>query len=409
MSGASSSVGSALQAVIHLKPKLFQLDCALPLIYELCDQQLIRDPIFVASDSRSYSEIKKNVVLFDAIGLIGGKLITASKFRNRWLNQLWNFAVLARYYLLVPLVCFQTSTRHGPIVRLLSRINRRVWGGRIIALHLDNVSNEIRERMSLFAAATVHADAKDRGRKLDTTKTISGADVAVLHSLPRGRMSPHGVTIAKDIPILAVGNTRALKTWQDFIANGTPRYLGDKVSDVYFLFVLGLLDLPNPDRNNQHDDEAVRRCLQALSGFCNRVQTVFKPHPVTDRGRLDAMLTEVGYRNYTYSYAHPMMLARNARFAIANYSSTVLCDAKAVGCPTIDFVSYDTRAQHLVGNESLLSDYVDYYIPGDEPELVRVVDRLLTEPAPKNQASEAQLCALKSEEIRTAFSTVLTP
>ena len=181
--------------------------------------------------------------------------------------------------------------------------------------------------------------------------------------------------------VVEIGNPRKLATWQEHLQSISGKYLSEDFPDPYFFFALSTLGLPNPEQDNQLDEEAMVRGLKTLAKFNDAIHTVFKPHAVTDIERFSELLKECGYKNYTIANIHPSILARKAVFTIVNYSSTVLVDASLTGCPTIDFVRYDSRGSHVINGESLLKDFVDYFIEGDVVELENTVQQLLADNA----------------------------
>ena len=122
-----------------------------------------------------------------------------------------------------------------------------------------------------------------------------------------------------------------------------------------------------------------------MKQYNKKIHTVFKPHPATNIARLKSLLESIGYDNYRMMNVHQFVISKSAKFAFSPYSSTVLIDAHAVGCPTIDFARYDTRGAHISEGKSMLDEAVDFYLEGDEEKLVSTVDSLLGRSSPKKK------------------------
>ena len=192
--------------------------------------------------------------------------------------------------------------------------------------------------------------------------------------------------------LFEVGNPRMLPTWQQYLESVAYRYLSEKLTEPYFFFVLGPIETPNPFNNNEWDDFAILNGLRIMKEYNDKIFTVFKPHPLTNMAQFQKMLEDIEYKNYIILNIHPFIISKKAKFALSLFSSTVLVDVHDVGCPTIDFVHYDGRGMDVIGQNSLLNNYVDYYIDGDEEELKATVDGLLNKDAtPSDRISQEKV------------------
>jgi hypothetical protein len=380
--------------IIHLKAKMVHLDNLLPLYLELKAHAISDEAILVMPDRSSFEFVKKNEVILDAITASNAQLIFMHKYKSRILNLI-RLVWLLRDYLLRSAISIQCSWQHGRAVDFLVGFNRLVWRGRLFLSRLSNLSKEIEEKMRTFADLTASLDAAKKvtssangaaEAELERRNTVNERKAsakaansdAVLVSYPVSvgdRL--WSINFTPDVKPRNIGNPRSFPTWQSYLQEVTSRYLSPTLPRPYFFFVLGTINLPNPDQGNVSDDSTFRLCLSALKDFSKDIHTVFKPHPVTDMDQLKSILEEVGYENYSIVFVHPIILAKNALFSIANYSSTVLADANAGGCPTIDFARYDSRGDRVIENKSLLIDAVDYYIDGDVQKLQKTVKYLL--------------------------------
>jgi len=387
------TTSKAWNFVVFLKPKLVHLDNLLPLVMELTAAGFVGRLLFVAPNPQTFAVIQENVVLFDGIGFCGGRLVCLAKNKSRILNLCRNLFML-HCYLLRPCATVFSAESHGRLVQMLVTFNRRYLGGKLFLSHLSNAPSAVRKIMYELARVTTGIDAAERRKDLDvnaieaekhhnsyvkeqTRRAARCSDgILVGDELQIGE-SVHTLTIEPGMRLLNVGNPRQLPAWQRHLSDNARRYLPSTVEECYFFYALGVLDLPNPERENRHDLESVRGCLQVLCDYNSDIMTVFKPHPTTDLKKLDNLLQELHYENYEICNVHPMILAKGAKFTLANYSSTVLVDAHNLGCPTIDYVRYDSRGLEVLQGRSMLLDYVDFFVPGDTALFREVLDHLI--------------------------------
>ena len=318
----ASTSAAAPESLVLLKHKLFHLDNHLPLVFSLVAEGVLRRPLFVVPDRATYDTIVENVVLYDGIAAAGGRLVHLMPRINRllrYLHTVWT----VRHLLYRRVVTIQTSPNHGRLLRILVSLNRWLWNGTSVLSQVNNMPHRLHQRVERFALATTAIDRRHRQetaaggtnpRAPSKRVTRPRFDALLVSEPTQPGRSLRGGEVAPDIPEIEVGNTRGLRAWQDFLAANAGRYLTKDIHRPYFLFVLSTLDLPNTSRGNDYDDTAVEKCLKVLRPYNESILTVFKPHAVTDMEHFDSLLRRVGYRNYVVSYAHPMILANNARF-----------------------------------------------------------------------------------------------
>ena len=117
--------------------------------------------------------------------------------------------------------------------------------------------------------------------------------------------------------------------------------------------------------------------LKVLSKHLTNEIVVLKPHVITDINILKNILQKYSNINFMISYLHPMVLANQSKFAIANYYSSTLSDFNSFGVKTIEYTDYCPETLSLTDGGSMRPDKVDYFINRDPIMLSDTIKYLL--------------------------------
>jgi hypothetical protein len=345
------------------------LDDILPLIFELRATGIVSRPIFVAWNRQTFEFIKKNVVLYDGIHELGGRLTCLGKYRNRYLNQLYNLFIL-RKYLYRRILTIETWEVGNLWLTLLSRLNRKIWKGRIIKSLIFNrpfrMAKNVQDNYRVL-----------KGLSEVRRRTVKDCDVVLLSHTKEQHEEIYNERLVLDCPLIQVGYTRGLTEWQTFLNRNIDRYLSDKISPQYFFFVLTYMGTWQPGEDCLPADELLRECLLVMKEFNDEILTVFKPHQNTEMDKFQEILDAVGYRNYVISYEHPLVLMKRAKFTFSYTGSSVLIDAYFSGCPTVEYAHYDSRFFEFNQGRPRYLESVDFFIHRDRAKLREVLIDLI--------------------------------
>lgn len=356
-----------MNCIVLLRPKLIGTDDILPFFFELKHNLSIKSLMFVCPNKDTYDLIEKNKVIYDAILSIEGELTYINRSNNKLFRIITNIFILNKY-LRMKIVSFENGVYHSRLASILTRINKRAWGGKSIFIYFINFPYRIAiQRMKRVWVS--------RGKSAPIT--LQNFDYALLSNPKEEFYETHGIKIPACCPAINVGFTRGMKSWQDYLHRNATTYLGQEVSTPYFFFPLGnhgsIFGIPGyVDR-----DVLFIECLEILSEFSQSIQTVFKPSALTQIERIHEILDSINYKNYVISYAHPMMLMTNASFLLTNGASTLIRDAYFIGCPTIEYSDFGDAIHKLNGEQSANLDFVDYYIYRDAQRLKEVVQLII--------------------------------
>tara|TARA_B110000238_G_C16092427_1_gene424463 strand:+ start:304 stop:1485 length:1182 start_codon:yes stop_codon:yes gene_type:complete len=119
--------------------------------------------------------------------------------------------------------------------------------------------------------------------------------------------------------------------------------------------------------------------LEVLKDSKSNALILLKPHMVSDLKIVHKVIKLFPELNIFITYLHPMILATQAKFVIANDYSTSLNDFKVMGVNTIEYASYNNQALKLTSGKSIRPEYVDYFINHDKLLLSETIKKLVNE------------------------------
>ncbi len=178
---------------------------------------------------------------------------------------------------------------------------------------------------------------------------------------------------------IPAGYLRALPGWRRFWEHEVKTYPVIHGPE-YFFYILNWLDQRREHLDEPTGAEMLRETLLLLKPYCKKVRTIFRYHPnfgVSERERINNILSEVGYDNYIFDDGHPTVLASRAKFVIGNLFSNAFYDIYPCGTPIIEYSQVDPEIERTL-NGSLGGSCCDFYIRRDAQELRRVVQGLLS-------------------------------
>ena len=101
-----------------------------------------------------------------------------------------------------------------------------------------------------------------------------------------------------------------------------------------------------------------------------------KPHMISDLEVVHKVIKLFPELKIFITYLHPMILATDAQFVIANDYSTALNDFNIMGTRTIEYASYNKKALEFTSGKSMRPEYVDYFINHDKLLLTKTINKL---------------------------------
>ena len=392
-----------MDCIVLLKSIIY-LDDILPLVFELKKIGFVSSPIFVATNKKQYEFLRKNVVLCDGISHVGGRLTTLNAYGNRYIRNLHNIFVLRKYFY-KRVLTIEVAFAKSFWVSVLSVLNRKVWKGKIMGTWLHNKPyNQLHNNVMYIRTVKENFEVMD---------IVARGYDAVLLSYTKEQYEKLTLErlITANAKVIQVRNTRRLNEWISFLENNRGKYLPKELKRPYVFFPLSIIGKHIKGEDCLSSTDKLKEVLLVLKEFNNDILTVFKPHHKTDLDGVKEIIRLVGFRNYIVSYAHPLLLIKQAKFTLSYHSTSVLIEAYLSGCPTVEYAHYDSRFFEYNEGRSRYLECVDYFIHRDKEQLRGVLKKLIYEEVIQVKRDlikrKKDFPILSNKEIKERFSEIM--
>jgi hypothetical protein len=359
-----------MRIYVFLKNKLISADAIVPFLLEAKSRDALLTCEFLVFHPATEAALRDNVVLWDAMALLGPvRLVTrydrtvAGLVRHRVASALWIAAMLWR------LAMGRARLIHfGQLAG--SKLAFLLRAARDGELYVDAAFAGFTEMQTRFANLRRTRESKSDCMDIPRVLAFDPGSPALVDAQRRGAR-----------PFLA-GPPHLMPAWTDYIARNADRFLershGPSVRGVrcisFMLGYMGPLDFMRaPDRLPQLFSES----LDVLLDSCDDATILIKPHVITDMSIVKAVLQKKADPRLKITHLHPSVLASRSAFFIANYYSTTLSTASAIGCPTIEYTDYSDDALAASGGRSVRPDSVTYFIQSDRQRLQDIIRQLM--------------------------------
>ena len=377
------------------------LDDILPLIFEFKKANIISSVVFITTEKKWFNNIKQNVVLCDGIKTVSGKLTYLNKYKNRYLNLLYQVFILRKlFYSKVLTIETKSGITKSRLLSIVLKYNRKYRKGQRILSLLRNIPPRSSVNICNYYWSIL-------GKPESKEVKIEGYDAALLTVSREQYEQSRDVKLITSTRIIQVGYTRSLNEWKQFVDNYTSDYIKDEITTPYFFLPLDVIGVWITGEKCASGDVKLEECLATLKEYNRDILTVFKPHHKTDIKKAQEILDSIGYENYVISYLHPLILMKNAKFTLTCNPSSLLVEAYLNGCTTVEYADYDVRYNRLSYEKPIYFGCVDYFICRDKEHLRQVVGKLVydgnnVKNKPKEFGEEVPI--LSSKEIRYKFN-----
>jgi len=149
----------------------------------------------------------------------------------------------------------------------------------------------------------------------------------------------------------------------------------------YIVFVLTTFVPYRDFKDGNSQINLFKDTLEVLNEM--QIPSLIKPHYFTQMETVKKELKN--YKNIYISYAHPTVLALNAKAWICNIFSTTCADAFGIGVPTIEYTEYSQNLKKYTNNSSLTPEFIDYFISRDKKKLKETLETILSKSFQKKQ------------------------
>jgi len=377
------------------------LDDILPLIFEFKKANIISSIVFITTKREWFDYIRQNVVLYDGVKTVGGKLTYLSKYKNFYLNIFYEIFVLRKlYYSKVLTIETKSGIVESKLLSIVLGYNRKYWKGQRILSLLRNLPFKSSGNINKYYWSIMgNPDSKE--------VTIEGYDAILLTQTQEQYEQCGDMKFITDTRVIQVGYTRAFNEWKQFIGKNINSYFKGEISTPYFFFPLDVVGVWITGEKCASGAVKLKECLAVLKEYNRDILTVFKPHHKTDIKKAQEILDSIGYENYVISYLHPLILMKNAKFTLTYSPSSLLVEAHLNGCTTVEYADYDSRYLEYSRGKPIHLDCVDYFVCRDKQQLRQVIKELVydgNDVKKKPKEIEEEVPILSSKEIRYKFN-----
>ena len=360
--------------IVFVTNKIIATNTILPILLEAkqCNNQKV---ILVVSRKSGISAIEKNVIINDTINKIGFKFLLGGRYRIKWYKRIVGFVQL---FLLFVAGVFGAKFIHFdtlqvPTIRLLSMF----FSSRVFYSERDSVPHSFYLR------------SFTRQNKFGVFYTQGNYPVPLggnIISYNRDRLYYfYGKCIHEKRNVYFLGPTSVRYQWRKYLHDESSYYFNkfhqdiDKSKGIIFV-VLTYYGIENLNKEDTFSQKKLRKnfenTVNVLSAIKGDIPVFLKPHHGTDLEYVNSVLSE--YDGFHITYLHPLMLIQNARFVVCNYYSSILADAHGLGVPTVEYTYYPSYIKEELGDKSLGSEYVDWFVYDEINSFKKIASNLVS-------------------------------
>ena len=361
-----------INVVVLLRKKLGSLDFFLPVLLEIEDKYPHCKFIIVCPDMVSYDINRKSYDLWKGIESLNAKAM--------FINGNNKFATFFRLLKLLFILAFNQNVickvsmypipGYRSFMRVLKKLSKVIEIQFNIKLQwpIEGIRNIVKMRHLMSKRSRTQYQGKGVNIDDKCDYFVSNLSVANWAEL-------FGVNVPRDMLVLT-GYIRRLPQWEAFLAKriARNRLIHGKSYCVFFMSTLSKRTkvLNEPDYGDLFREAAI-----VLKKYNKKIDTIFKPHSITDIDKLSKILGEIGFTNYKIDYGHPLVLASKAKFVISYNFSTTMIESFFLGKPVVEYCSYDPELLELFGNGSIAGRCCDFFINRDVKKLEDTLNKLI--------------------------------
>lgn len=367
---------------VILNPRLKTLDTILPILLEL-DKKKVN--IFIYSpDELTSKSIKENIVINDCINNIAKLIFYENKnnYFNFLLKKIWEF-------------------------KLFLKILFKILFNKIDFIYFS----ELKGKKSLlkFLKYNVflcendpygHTKFIEKTKKLEREKLLGIKIKSSSFKLPRQNMllftnnfyNLNNNINNQKVSFWSYTDLKLSTSWINYVKDNKKKYFEQEFkrnkiqySDKIISISLGIFNKDfGWDKTGKIMEILLIDCLKEILKLNLNIPIFLKPYPISSKGKdienlniLYNILSDIKYDKYVITYLHPMILAQNSLFMIANSNTANFADFKYFGVPTIEYTHYSDELLTLTKYNSIRPDWATYFINHDQLKLRNCLNQIV--------------------------------
>jgi len=355
------------------KNKLHGIDRMLTILLELKLKILYPETnlIIVFRSDKHLNEVKENYNIWDGIKSMNPQ-ICVIRGRNKLITSIRLIKFVSRLFFKDNIIVKDTDglPAHKAVMKILRKLSSVKEIRTCLAVQIPFYFKRIViERM---------LKRERDGNKVTSSSFLKGSYDYFLSALDSGQFKECFNVEVPDKKLIKVGYTYKLPEWEKFRKETVEK---NKLinSGPYFFYILHTTYQRFSNFNEPDLIELVEESLNVLKKYSGKIKTIFKPHSITDMGKLKEILNKVNYPNYVIDYSHPMVLASKAKFVFGNVFSSIMSMAYYLGTPTVEYCCYDPELFTRIGKQSLGGRFCDFFIYRDKKKLDEALNKLIND------------------------------
>ena len=354
-----------------LRKKLITCDTIIPICLQL-NKSYGFPCRFFTTDPKTFNQIKKNVVLSDALNEVGS-LILIGKSQYKIIRRIQ----IALFLIFIAMVAVRRKT---------------------YLIHFGQFNTGIFRAISyLFSNDRIIFSANDATgystKMFEIEYAKSKRELTIENSLAptKGML----LSYCEDWPWLHDERTRRLKrfivphprkmsVWTSFVTHKAKAVTNNiSLKEKVVVIMLGSFG----DLGMVKNENSIRNCfidtLKCLEyNHCEHATVILKPHVITNMVTLNDIMRNYPDLDFKISYLHPALLARFANVFLCNAYTTSVYDAFIQNVPVIEYTEYHPDALRVSGNKSSRPEYVTHFINKDPKQLQKALAKILNSDKP---------------------------
>ena len=357
--------------IVLSKHKFNTIDTVSPILLEYSKKTRNKIIIFFPY-SNDLIQLKKNFVLYDTLKKISSIKLLGHK--NYFFHKIIKIFYLFNLFFLAlqknKFIHFG-GLEEWPF-KIISIINKK----NVFYCQSGSYFSDYERLRSLAYSLGVYTDAI-KGKGWSNIKSITADNIIVNDE--RNYLQKHPKHQKKNFFIYKA--SRLSENWinnsQQYISEMYNRHKDANFNKGYIAFALGTF-APYEDLKNKDSQLTLfRETIEILKDL--EIPTLIKPHYFTQMEIVHEELNKIKKENFFITYAHPTVLALNAKIWICNLFSSTCADAFGRGVPTIEYTDYSENLTKYTNNSSINSEHIDYFISRDKQKLKYTIRKILNE------------------------------
>ena len=354
---------------VFLKNKLISSDAIIPVLLQARREGMTRKIRFYLQSPKTLEALQENSILWAGLNELGDVFLAVPK--NRKLSEI----IAHRLATLIWLPSLAASIIFGKskILHFGQLYNSTLYR-LLIGLRKESVM-VVEGAFEGFSKGESDFALLQPDRK-ETYDLSLVSNIAVFN----GSSELAKKIISRGREPIVIGKPHVLFGWNEFLEKQSISVFPEEHDEIYTV-ILGTFEhldfFPSPDTA----EELLKETIEIILSEDKNRPIYLKPHAITNKSKLENIISIYENRPVYVSNLHPLILAKRSVLTIANYYSTVLATVHSMNGITVEYTRYSDKAMQLSGGESMRPESVTHFIDNDPDALSQLISSVKSIPA----------------------------